>query len=111
MRHSNEPLFWALFSAGGVLTALLVPVLIVITGFLLPADQVSFERVEDIFTNVLTRLVILALTSLAFMHFANRFRHTLNDMGMAKSLFAPASVLVYILALAGTVWAVVVVLN
>jgi fumarate reductase subunit D len=109
MRHSNEPLLWALFSAGGVLTALLAPVLIVMTGFVLPADEVAFTRVEDIFTNVLVRFLILALTSLAFMHFANRFRHTLNDMGLAKSLFKPASLLSYALALAGTVWAATIV--
>ncbi|MEE8422125.1 MAG: fumarate reductase subunit D [Dehalococcoidia bacterium] len=112
MRYSSEPIFWALFSAGGVVTAFLTPVLIVLTGFvLLDDDVVAFSRLEDVFGNVLVRLIIFATVSLSFMHWANRFRHTLNDMGMAKSLFAPVSVLSYIAALAGTVWAAVVVLN
>lgn len=111
MRYSSEPFFWALFSAGGVLMAFLIPVLIVITGFVLPADEVAFARLDQVFNNVLVRLVIFALVSLTFMHWANRFRHTLNDMGMAKSLFAPVSVLSYIAASAGTIWAAVVVLD
>ena len=111
MRYSSEPIFWVLFSAGGVVTAFLLPVLIVMTGFVLPADEVTFTPLDDVFGNVLVRLVIFATVSLSFMHWANRFRHTLNDMGMAKSLFPLVSVLSYIAAGAGTVWAAVVVLN
>ena len=44
MRPSNEPFFWAMFSAGGVIVALLMPVLIIITGFLVPAGVVEFEQ-------------------------------------------------------------------
>ena len=111
MRYSREPFFWSLFSAGGVLTAFLVPVLIVITGFVIPAEEIEFSHLEDVFGNPLVRLVIFGLASLTFMHWANRFRHALKDMGMAKSLFAPVSVLVYVAAIAGTVWAAVVVLE
>ncbi len=109
MRRSNEPFFWALFSAGGVVTAFLVPVLIVITGFVVPGDGVEFSRLDDLFGNVLVQLVLLGVAFLAFMHWANRFRHTLNDMGMAKSLFVPVSIASYAVALAGTAWAATVV--
>ena len=105
MRRSNEPFFWALFSAGGTVTAFVVPVLIVLTGFVVPGDGVEFSRLDDLFGNVLVQLALLGVAFLAFMHWANRFRHTLNDMGMAKSLFVPVSVASYAVALAGTAWA------
>ena len=106
MRYSNEPFFWALFSAGGVATAFLIPVLIVLTGFLVPAGAVEFSRLEDLFGNPLVRLVVFGVAFLAFMHWANRFRHTLVDMGL-KSLHTPISILTYLVAIAGTVWAAV----
>ena len=104
MRRSNEPLFWSLFSAGGTITAFLIPVLIVITGFLVPAESVEFSRLSDLFGNVLVRLALLAIAFLAFMHWANRFRHTLVDMGL-KSLHTPISILSYAVALLATAWA------
>ncbi len=37
MKRSNEAFWWSLFAAGGVLAALFVPVLVVMTGFVLPS--------------------------------------------------------------------------
>ena len=107
MRRSNEPLFWSLFSAGGVVAALLVPVLIVLTGFVVPAEEIRFDRLEDIFTNVLVRLVLFGPAFLAFFHAAHRFRHTLVDIGL-RPLALPIAVVCYLAALAGTVWAATV---
>ena len=111
MRYSREPFFWSLFSAGGMVTALLIPVLIVLTGFVIPADEGTFSHLQDVFGNVLVRVAIFGLAFLTFMHTANRLRHTLVDMGMTKSLFTPISVLSYIAAIAGTIWASVVLLE
>ena len=36
MKRSHEPIFWSLFGAGGVLSALLAPILIFITGIIAP---------------------------------------------------------------------------
>ena len=36
MKRSNEPILWDLFGAGGVLSALLAPILIFITGIVTP---------------------------------------------------------------------------
>ena len=107
MRRSNEPLSWSIFSAGGVVTALLLPVLIVLTGFVLPAQGIDFNRLEDIFTNVLVRLVLFGLGSLTFLVWAHRFRHTLVDIGL-QALAAPISVACYLAAVAGSAWAATV---
>lgn len=102
MRRSNEPLFWALFSAGGVLTALLTPVLILMTGLVLPAEGIEIDRATDIFGNALIRLAIFGVFALALFHWANRFRHTIVDMGLGALM--PFSVLSYLVALLGIVW-------
>ncbi len=110
MRRSREPLFWSLFSAGGVVTALLLPVLILVTGFLVPAHQVGFERLQAIFTNPLGRLVLFGVAFLTFFHWAHRFRHTLVDLGLER-IGLPIAVVCYLAALVGTVWAAVVALR
>lgn len=110
MRYSTEPFFWSMFSAGGMVTALLLPVLIVITGFVIPTDRISYEHLHAIFSNPLIRLVLFGVAFLTFMHWANRFRHTLVDMGL-KSLHTPITVGCYIAAVVGTAWAAMVVLG
>jgi fumarate reductase subunit D len=107
MRKSNEPLFWSLFSGGGMLAALLVPVLILVTGFLVPAKAVTFGRLHEIFTNPVGRVVLFGLAALIFFHWAHRFRHVLIDVGLRRFSLALA-VVCYLTALGGTVWAGVV---
>ena len=107
MRRSNEPLFWSLFSAGGMLSALLAIVLILVVGFLVPAGDVTFSRLHAIVTNPLGRLVLFAVASLTFFHWAHRFRHVLVDIGLRRFSLALAGVC-YLTAVAGTVWAALV---
>ena len=104
MRRSNEPLFWALFSGGGMLAALVMPALILASGFLVPAERVDFGRLEAVLTNPLARVALLGLAFLVFFHWAHRFRHVLVDLGLRR-LDRPIAVACYGLALAGTVWA------
>jgi fumarate reductase subunit D len=92
MRRSNEPLFWSLFSGGGMLAALLAPALILVTGFLVPAKAVS---------------VLFGVAALIFFHWAHRFRHVLIDVGLRRFSLALA-VVCYLTALGGTAWAGVV---
>lgn len=107
MRRSNEPLFWSLFSGGGMLTALLAPALIVVTGFLVPANAVGFTHLRAIATNPIFRVVLFGVAALTFFHWAHRFRHVLIDVGLRRFSFALA-VVCYLAALGGTVWAGVV---
>ncbi len=107
MRASNEPLFWSIFSAGGMVTAMVTPALIIVTGLLLPADAVDFDRLHDVLTNPLGRLVVFGVAFLTFAHWAHRFRHTLIDVGLRRYA-TPVAVGCYGAALAGTIWAGVV---
>lgn len=109
MRPSNEPFWWAMFGAGGMITALLLPVLIILTGFVVPAGGVDFKQLDTLFNNPLVRLIILGVAFLSFFHAAHRIRHTLKDLGL-RSVATPLAVLCYAAALAGTIWAAMVVL-
>lgn len=110
MRRSNEPLFWSLFSAGGMVTALLMPALILVTGFLVPADFIEYRRLEAIATNPLGRLAVFAIAFLTFFHWAHRFRHVLVELGLRR-FGMPIAVVCYLAAVAGSTWAGVVALG
>jgi fumarate reductase subunit D len=116
MAKSNEPIVWSLFSAGGVLTALAAPVLIVLLGFAIPQgwttldfDHVDgFNRVNALVGHPLTKLFVVALVCLGLFHWAHRFRFTLIDIGL-HSLETLITVLCYGAAIVGTGVAVYVV--
>ena len=110
MRRSNEPLFWSLFSAGGMVTALVMPALILVTGFLVPAEWVEYERLEAIVTHPLGRLALFVIALLTFFHWAHRFRHALVEMGLRR-FGMPIAAVCYLAAVAGSAWAGVVTLG
>ena len=107
MRPSNEPFFWALFSAGGTAAALLLPVLVVVTGVLVPAGVVEFAELERLLGFWPVRLAAFGVAFLCLFHAAHRIRHTLKDLGL-RSAATPLAVICYLGALAGSVWAATV---
>jgi fumarate reductase subunit D len=87
-KRSNAPIFWALFGAGGMLSALTGPVLVFITGiaipigFLLAPEVMSYPRMLAFAQNVLGKLVILAIIVLYLWHAAHRLFKSLHDIGI-----------------------------
>jgi len=88
IKRSNKPIFWSLFGAGGMLSALIGPMLIFLTGIarpvglLLPADTMSYERMLVFAHNGLAKLVVLAVISLFLFHGLHRMYHCLHDVGI-----------------------------
>lgn len=110
MKRSNAPIFWALFGAGGMLSALVGPVLVFITGiavplgFLLPGDLMSYPHMLGFARHIVGKLFILAVIVLFLWHAAHRIFKSLHDVGIHPS---PGSKLAcYGSALVGTVVAV-----
>src|SRR5215468_10404169 len=107
-KRRAEPLVWLLFSSGGLVAALLLPVLMVLFGLVLPAGWVSAPTEAHLLSlarNPLTRIVLLGLCVLALFHWAHRFRYTLYDGLQLKHLTVLIAVLCYGAALAGTAMA------
>lgn len=90
-RRSNEPIFWSLFGAGGVMTAFLLPAVILITGILVPLGLVgpevmSFGRMQAFLGNIIGKAIVWALVSLTLWHACHRMYHGLHDLGVHTGL-------------------------
>src|SRR5262245_35856565 len=108
-----EPILWLLFSGGGVVAALLIPVLLVLFGVLFPLDIVAppdHAHMLAVVRHPLTRLVLLGLCVLALLHWAHRFKYTLYDGLQLKRLHGPINALCYGGTLLGSVAAAYVLL-
>lgn len=88
LKRSNAPIFWLLFGAGGMLAALVGPVLVVITGLAvplgigLPADTLSYAHVLGFARSWLGMLFLLAVVALFLWHAGHRIFHSLHDLGV-----------------------------
>ena len=105
MKKTTEPFWWALFSAGGMLAALFIPIHIFLLGLAIPLGWVEAPRYEDLLALVrhpLTRLYLFGLISLCLFHWAHRFRFTLYDGLQLKHLNQLIAVLCYGSAIVGT---------
>ena len=104
-KRSNEPFLWALFSAGGVVAALLIPVLLFLYGLAFPLGWLvppSYQSTLALVRHPLTRLVLFVLCSLPLFHWAHRFRFTLYDGLQIKHLNEVIIVVCYGGAVVGT---------
>jgi fumarate reductase subunit D len=104
-RHP-EPLLWLLFSAGGVLSALLMPILLLLWGVAIPLGWLaapSHARVVAVLGHPLTALVLFGLCALSLFHWAHRFRHTLYDGLQIKHLNEMIALVTYGAAVVGSV--------
>lgn len=82
MKIHTEPFWWSLFGAGGALSALFLPILLIIFGIAIPFGWVeppSYELLSNITSTLAARLLLLGLISLSLFHWAHRFRFTLHE--------------------------------
>ena len=103
-----EPPMWLMFSAGGVLAAVLIPVLLFLFGLAFPLGWLpppTHEHLRVVFGHPLTRLVLFFLCSLSLFFWAHRFRYTLYDGLQIKHLNELINLVCYGGAIAGSVWA------
>ena len=106
LQRSNAPIFWALFGAGGMLSALLGPMLVFITGLavplglLLPPDTMSYANMLAFAQHLIGKGFIFAIIALFLWHAAHRIFHSLHDIGIHAG--TGAKLLCYGLAMLGT---------
>ena len=94
-----------LFSAGGVLSGLLMPILILLLGIAIPLgwqSAPSYDQMRALLGNPLVAAVFVSLCVLSLFHWAHRFRHTLYDGLQIKHLNEVIAIVSYGVALAGS---------
>ena len=104
-KRSNEPFLWLLFSAGGVVAALLLPIHLFLFGLAFPLgwlDAPSYEKLLAIARLAVTRIYLFVLCSLPLFHWAHRFRFTLYDGLQIKHLNELINIFCYGGAVVGT---------
>ena len=109
-KSSNEAFWWSLFSAGGMVAALLVPAHIFLNGIIEPMGSVSITHLQAVAANPLTKLYLFVLLSLPFFHCAHRIRHVLFDLGL-KGMQTLVAVLCYGAAIVCTIAAGSIILS
>lgn len=105
-KKSPEPFLWLLFSAGGMVTALVAPVLLLLFGIAFPLGWVpppEHAHLVVLLRHPLIRASLLVLCILALFHWAHRFHHMLRDgLQLKRSAYATA-VACYSVAFLGSV--------
>ena len=89
IKRHPEPLLWMLFSAGGVMSGMLMPALLFLFGIAFPLGWLAaptHERMAAVLANPIAALTLFALCALSLFHWAHRFRHTLYDGLQIKHL-------------------------
>ncbi len=97
-KGSSEPFFWALFSSGGMLAALVMPALVVLLWFALPlgwVDAPSHSELSSKIEHPLVRLALFGFVTLSLFHWAHRFRFTLYDALQLSHLYGLIATLSY----------------
>jgi fumarate reductase subunit D len=107
-KRSNEPFVWLLFSAGGVIAAMLIPMQLFLFGLALPLGWLngpSYQSLLELLRHPFTRLYLFVLITFSLFHWAHRFRYTLYDGLQIKHLNELINTFCYGGAVLGTVLA------
>jgi fumarate reductase subunit D len=110
MARSNEALPWSLFAAGGMFSALFMPITILLVGFAVPVGWITAQQFYDLLHHPLIRLYMFVLIFLSLIHGTHRTLLTLVDLGL-KAMRPVLAVLLYGVAIVGTVWAAVLLIK
>jgi len=107
-----EPVIWVLFGAGMMIGGFVLPAFIATVGLGLvgDADAFSYDRMYALLSNPIGRLLALAALAFPLWGGAHHLRHVWIDFGGLKSDGVVGGLL-YLLALGGSVAAVVAVVT
>ncbi len=112
-RPRIEPLVWLMFSGGGVVAAVFLPVLVLLFAFAFPLgwiDPPDHDHLLAVVGHPLTVLFLLGMFVVLLVHSAHRFRYTLYD-GLQIKAKGTVAILCYGGAAVGSLAAVAVLLT
>lgn len=93
MKRSNEPVFWSLFGAGGMLSALCGFALVFVTGLGIPLGWIvapqlmEFANMQAFAAHGVGKIVIFTVIVLFLWHAMLRILLLLHDFGLGGGLF------------------------
>jgi fumarate reductase subunit D len=93
MKRSNAPIFWLMFGAGGMLSALFGTALVFITGIASPlgwpfgANLLGYQRVLAFSQNWIGKAFLFAVIMFFAWHAVHRIYHSLHDVGVPLNWF------------------------
>jgi fumarate reductase subunit D len=93
-KRSNAPVFWLLFGAGGMLSALLGTALVFITGIAAPLgwpfgpNLLGYSRVMAFLQHWFGKGLLFAVIALFAWHAVHRIYHSLHDLGIPTGAVA-----------------------
>jgi fumarate reductase subunit D len=105
--RSNQPVFWALFGAGGMLSALIGWMLVYITGIdapaglAMPAQLLDYDNMIAFERHWAGKAFTILVISLFLWHGAHRIFHSLHDFAVPAS--GASALACYGLALLGSI--------
>jgi fumarate reductase subunit D len=104
MAKSNKPILWLPFAGGGLVAALITPVLILITGVLVPLGLIHlhYGTIAAFAHHPIGKLILFGAVALPAWHAAHRLRMTAHDLGLGSGLAVKA-------ACYGTAWLLILV--
>lgn len=87
-KRSNAPIFWSMFGAGGMLSALIGPALVFITGiavplgFLFATGTMDYPHMLAFAQHGLGKAFLFVVIALFLWHAVHRIFHSLHDVGV-----------------------------
>ena len=105
--RSKQPIFWLLFGAGGMLSALVGWMLVFVTGIAVPAglvlapDAMSYDNMIAFHRHWAGKAFTFVVIALFLWHGAHRIFHSLHDLGVGAR--SASAWVCYGTAFAGTV--------
>jgi fumarate reductase subunit D len=115
-KRSNAPVFWLLFGAGGMLSALAGTMLVFLTGIAAPLgwplgpDVMSYPRMLAFSQHWVGKGFVFVVITLFAWHAVHRIFHSLHDVGIrtgtAAKLVCYGGALAITLAAAGALLAI-----
>jgi fumarate reductase subunit D len=88
MKRANDPIFWLMFGAGGMLAALMGTALVFVTGIGVPLgilvsqDLMRYQRMLGFAQHWFGKIILFAIIVLFLWHAALRIYHMLHDFGI-----------------------------
>lgn len=97
MKRSRAPIFWLLFGAGGMLSALTGPALVLVTGIAAPLGWRSapglmgYAQMKGLLSGPIAGTLAFVVVALFAWHAAHRIFKTLHDLGLGHGAGAKAA--------------------